>query len=65
MNKKLIPKKYLVPPRITSQGSSSLVVREGENVSLECEANGYPPPHIVWRREDGDDISVAGKKVGI
>ncbi|XP_023345178.1 lachesin [Eurytemora carolleeae] len=55
----------VVPPRITSQGSSSLVVREGENVSLECEANGYPPPHIVWRREDGDDISVAGKKVSI
>ena len=36
--------------------------REGDNVSLACDATGYPPPHIVWRREDGDDILVAGGK---
>ena len=53
-----------VPPRITSTGPTSVVVREGEDVSLECEAPGYPPPHIVWRREDGEDISIRGKKVG-
>ena len=39
--------------------------REGDNVSLACDANGYPPPHIVWRREDGEDILVAGKKLNI
>jgi hypothetical protein len=38
-------------------------VREGDNVSLSCEASGYPPPHIVWRREDGDDILIGGRKV--
>jgi neurotrimin len=47
---------------VSSEGSS-LVVREGDNVSLSCEASGYPPPHIVWRREDGDDILIAGRKV--
>jgi hypothetical protein len=46
-----------------SSESSSLVVREGDNVSLSCEASGYPPPHIVWRREDGDDILIGGRKV--
>ncbi len=54
---------YAVPPRIVSSEGSSLVVREGDNVSLSCEASGYPPPHIVWRREDGDDILIAGRKV--
>ena len=39
------------------------MVREGDNVSLSCEASGYPPPHIVWRREDGDDILLGGRKV--
>ena len=39
--------------------------REGDNVSLACDASGYPPPHIVWRREDGADILMAGKKMNI
>ena len=42
-----------------------MVVREGENVTLSCDASGYPLPHIVWRREDGDDIVIQGKKVNI
>ena len=59
----LIQRFILVPPRITSSGLTSMVVREGENVSLACEAMGYPPPHIVWRREDGEDININGNKV--
>ena len=39
------------------------VVRENENVTLGCDATGYPKPHIVWRREDGEDIVIGGKKV--
>ena len=54
-----------VPPKIIQRGPSDMVVREGENVTLACDANGYPPPHIVWRREDGDDIVIQGKKVNI
>ena len=42
-----------------------MVVREGDNVTLSCDASGYPPPHIVWRREDGDDILLNGKKLNI
>ena len=34
-------------------------------MTLSCDASGYPPPHIVWRREDGDDILLAGKKLNI
>ena len=39
-----------------------MVVREGENITLTCESHGYPKPHIVWRREDSDDIVILGKK---
>ena len=56
----------VVPPTIVNRGQShDLVVREGDNVSLACDAHGYPPPHIVWRREDGEDILVSGKKMNI
>ena len=61
----LIMSCYTVPPKINQRGPSDLVVREGENVTLACDATGYPPPHIVWRREDGDDIVIQGKKVNI
>jgi len=56
----------VVPPTISQTGQShDMVVREGDNVSLACDASGYPPPHIVWRREDGEDILVGGKKMNI
>ncbi|XP_026467535.1 limbic system-associated membrane protein-like [Ctenocephalides felis] len=51
----------VVPPQIIeSQTSSDLVVREGSNVSLSCKARGYPDPYVMWRREDGDEMSVSG-----
>ena len=40
-------------------------MRENENVTLGCDATGYPKPHIVWRREDGEDIVIGGKKVNM
>jgi len=52
----------VVPPKIIQSGPSDMVVREGENITLTCEPHGYPKPHIVWRREDGDDIVILGKK---
>ena len=55
-----------MPPTIVQTGQAqNMVVREGDNVTLSCDASGYPPPHIVWRREDGDDILLAGKKLNI
>jgi len=56
----------VVPPAIVNTGQAhDMVVREGDNITLSCDANGYPPPHIVWRREDGDDILLGGKKMNI
>ena len=42
--------------------SGDIVAREGENHTLRCEARGHPKPLIVWRREDGEDIMVRGRK---
>ena len=52
-----------VPPKImTKNDNSQLVVREGENLTLSCNATGHPTPHIDWRREDGEDIMLSGRK---
>lgn len=31
-------------------------MREEDNLRLQCAATGYPPPTIVWEREDGRAI---------
>ena len=50
-----------VPPSIVdSHSSNDLVVREKELVNLTCEAQGYPQPQILWRREDGRPIMASG-----
>ncbi|EZA47297.1 Lachesin [Ooceraea biroi] len=54
----------VVPPDILDYPTSTdMVVREGSNVSLRCEATGSPTPNITWRREDGDRI-ILGKNQG-
>ena len=47
---------------IQKDDNDDVVAREGENVTLSCEATGHPKPLIVWRREDGDAILLNGKK---
>ena len=42
--------------------NSDIVAREGDNVTLACDARGHPRPQIVWRREDKEDILVNGRK---
>lgn len=40
-----------VPPSIKDHGRdalSTVTVREGASVSLECESNAVPPPLITW-----------------
>lgn len=50
---------FSVPPAIIeTETSSDTVVEERSKVSLRCEASGYPPPTITWRREDGKDINL-------
>lgn len=42
-----------------------MVVLEGSNVTLRCEAKGYPKPHIMWRREGKDQIHLQQWQSGI
>lgn len=55
-----------VPPNILDEDStqSSVAVRENQNISLTCKAEGFPAPKIMWRREDGQTITVDRKKRG-
>ncbi|XP_071549854.1 lachesin-like isoform X2 [Panulirus ornatus] len=49
-----------VPPDIIDEESSSeVVVKEGQDVTLECRARGSPKPVISWKREDGGRIDVS------
>ena len=52
------------PPNITSptDNSTVTVITEGDTTTVTCEAVGYPPPTIVWRRINGnlsDRVSVS------
>lgn len=54
-----------VPPDILDYPTSTdMVVREGSNVSLRCEATGSPTPNITWRREDGELIILGNSQEG-
>ncbi|XP_057650864.1 lachesin [Diorhabda carinulata] len=54
----------VVPPNIidTESTQSTVAVRENQNISLTCKADGFPTPKIMWRREDGQAISVERRK---
>lgn len=57
----------IVPPNIIDDESSpsSVSVRENQNLSLSCKAEGSPTPKISWKREDGNSIAPDRKKKGI
>ncbi|XP_070505409.1 lachesin isoform X1 [Chironomus tepperi] len=56
----------VVPPVIIeSLTSNDLVVREGTNVTLQCRAKGFPEPYVMWRREDGNEMSINGENVNV
>ncbi|XP_018326046.2 lachesin [Agrilus planipennis] len=50
----------VVPPTIldTHSTQSTVAVRENQNISLVCKADGFPEPKIKWKREDRAEISV-------
>ncbi|XP_011309666.1 protein CEPU-1 [Fopius arisanus] len=52
--------KVVVPPDILDYPTSTdMVVREGNNVSLRCAANGSPTPNITWKRESTEKIALS------
>ncbi|CAG9802032.1 unnamed protein product [Chironomus riparius] len=54
----------VVPPNILDIEStpSSVAVRENQSINMTCRADGFPTPKIIWRREDGQSITVERKK---
>lgn len=56
-----------VPPVFIDDGSTTsatVIIRENENLTLSCRAQGFPQPKIVWKREDGRDIVLSKKMKG-
>lgn len=50
LSSRLCPK---VPPRITEEGNktSVLIVREGDEFSIPCVAEGSPRPDVGWIKD--------------
>ena len=44
---------FLVLPHFIAKPSSSVTVKEKQNITLVCKAAGFPPPVITWYK-DGD-----------
>ncbi|GMR55174.1 hypothetical protein PMAYCL1PPCAC_25369, partial [Pristionchus mayeri] len=51
-----------IPPSIAQSTPSAVEVREGQNVTLACKADGEPTPTISWRRQDRQIIRVDGQE---
>ncbi|XP_026482522.1 lachesin-like [Ctenocephalides felis] len=54
----------VVPPNILDENStqSAVAVRENQNITLTCKADGFPAPKLMWRREDGQGFTVDRRK---
>lgn len=52
------------PPIITDNSTQSIVTTEGEPVNMDCYATGFPPPKIVWRRENNALLPTGEFKFG-
>lgn len=45
-----------------SNSAGIIVVSEGANASLSCQASGHPAPEISWRREDNEPIRLSNQE---
>ncbi|ODN05030.1 Lachesin, partial [Orchesella cincta] len=54
----------VVPPNILDEDSSEshVAVREHQNITLSCKAEGFPEPRITWKREDGQPFALDRRK---
>ncbi|XP_066599595.1 lachesin-like [Prorops nasuta] len=52
--------KVVIPPDIMDQDENSdlLTTKENGEVRLTCHATGTPTPVVLWRREDGRNITI-------
>ena len=41
-----------VPPTISSEGESDIVVVKGEAAFLNCDTLGDPDPEVTWKKDD-------------
>ncbi|XP_045528481.1 lachesin-like [Pieris brassicae] len=49
----------VIPPDfIPEETSGDTMVPEGGIARVSCRARGIPPPRVMWKREDGQDIVV-------
>lgn len=49
-----------IPPIISDNSTRSVITSSGATVHLYCYANGFPTPHISWRRENNDLLPTGG-----
>ncbi|CAD6184497.1 unnamed protein product [Caenorhabditis auriculariae] len=49
-----------VPPMVSRTTPAAIEVREGNNVTLTCKAEGNPTPTVIWRRQDRQIIRYNG-----
>ena len=39
-------------PQFIKKPPSSLTVQEKQNITITCEADGFPPPMVTWYKSD-------------
>ncbi len=49
----------VIPPDfIPEETSGDVMAPEGSTVKLTCNARGHPTPSIIWKRENGQNITL-------
>ncbi|XP_052060075.1 lachesin-like isoform X2 [Mytilus californianus] len=49
-----------IAPTIKGTSALRITVQEGQNITLNCDANGIPAPNITWKRGDGFPLPNGG-----
>ncbi|XP_029169231.1 lachesin-like isoform X2 [Nylanderia fulva] len=59
--------KVVIPPDIMDldDTADSLTTKENGDLQLRCRATGNPEPVVIWRREDGRNITLRNEHQGV